>query len=89
MNIYYRCGAGKTEWDKNGCRAMIRADRWSQLFTLQEEADGRSGQRWLCNCGARYSPNFGQVVEMIDHEHEAPRAWYMGAPAPEYDIKDL
>ncbi len=85
-NTFYKCAA-------SGCRAVIRADKWTQRFTIEEEARGRSKQRWYCHCGAAYKPKFGCMVEFIDHARTTPdgrtEAWYLRAEHPPDDIKDL
>lgn len=68
---------------------MIRSDCWTQLLTLEEEAAGRSGQRWYCRCGSRYMCRFGVAIEMIDHTADPARGYYMRAECPDEDIRDL
>lgn len=73
LNVYYRCGAGATEERPEERNDMIRADCWTQLLTLEDEASGRPGKRWYCRCGARSRCRFGVVIDKIDHT-EFPRA---------------
>ena len=46
MNMYYKCQAHKSVHNPQGCKAVIRADCWTQLLTLMEEAERGGGQRW-------------------------------------------
>ena len=90
MNVYYKCQAHQTADNPEGCRGMIRADAWTQRFTLAEEAaSGGTGQRWYCHCEARYHCSYGVCVELIDHAAAPPQAWYLHAEFPTEDIRDL
>jgi hypothetical protein len=40
-------------------------------------------------CGARYSPNFGQLCEIVAPQHEGGGRFYAMAPCPDADDKDL
>ena len=51
MNMYYKCQAHKT-WDNlGGCKAVIRADCWTQLLTLMEKAERGGGRGGTATAG--------------------------------------
>eukprot|EP00969_Alexandrium_andersonii_P088245 3892039-Alexandrium_andersonii.AAC.1 len=60
FNVFYVCKAGPKE---NKCNTCASSKIWG---TLNEDPIS-SKQRWCCkNCGARYKPKHGVVLEIID-----------------------
>ena len=63
MNMYYKCQAGKTADNPAGCKAVIRADRWTQILSLEEEAE-RGGE-----AAAVVLPLWGPLCDVLRRVH--------------------
>lgn len=86
---FYIC-MGRTRWsmDENKsttCRRLIPSKQWEKRH---DDTTGEwiKGQRWYCDCGARYMAKHGQVVII---EESNGNVSYLRAEVPSWDLEDV
>jgi hypothetical protein len=85
LRFWFICMA-RTAWGANfepePCMKMFCSKGWDRRFPVPWCA----GQRWYCECGARYLPRYGVVLELWD-KHLG--TFYYRGTVPDFDTLDM